>query len=59
MLLTWGRNVLGDLRLCLGSQCWSWWAPALPEGWAPALAGRWWIMLDDMALHSQNLSALQ
>ena len=55
MLLTWGRSVLGDFRLCLGSQCWSWCAPAAAEGGAPALAGRWWIMLEDDALRGQTL----
>ena len=58
LLLTWGRKVLGDLRLCLGSQCWSWCAAAALPGRAPALVGRWWIMLDDNALRSQNPSPM-
>jgi hypothetical protein len=40
-----------DLRLYLGTHCCSLAVMLMLEGLAPVLAGRWWIMPEDKALH--------
>lgn len=52
--LTGGRLEV-DLRLCLGSHCWSCWPAAAGEILAPALLGRWWSMPEDSALQCSSI----